>query len=119
MPAGPLPAPGRLRDSVCAVDPYPRSVAGPAAYERSRAHVVGICEGSGEARVLRHQVLAVIRQVLDFDAYSWVLTDPETSVGSEPLADVPSALLPQLPRLIGLKYLTQVNRWTTLGRPRT
>jgi len=48
-------------------------------------------------------------------AYAWLLTDPETSVGSAPLADVPSTLLPQLPRLIRLKYLTEVNRWTTLG----
>ena len=24
-----------------------------------------------------------------FDAYAWLLTDPETSVGSSPLADVP------------------------------
>lgn len=47
-----------------------------------------------------------------FDAYSWLLTDPETEVGSAPLADVPC--LPELPRLIRLKYLTAVNRWTHL-----
>ena len=41
-------------------------------------------------------------------------TDPETSVGASPLADVPPPLMAQLPRLIGLKYLTQVNRWTTV-----
>jgi DNA-binding CsgD family transcriptional regulator len=41
-----------------------------------------------------------------------VLTDPETSVGSSPLADVPS--LAELPRLIRLRYLTALNRWTTL-----
>jgi hypothetical protein len=28
---------------------------------------------------------------------------------------VPAALLPQLPRLIRLKYLTPLNRWTTIG----
>jgi DNA-binding CsgD family transcriptional regulator len=59
-------------------------------------------------------VLAEIHQVVGFDAYVWLLTDPETSVGSAPLADVPSPLLPLLPRLIRLKYLTEVNRWTTL-----
>jgi DNA-binding CsgD family transcriptional regulator len=50
-----------------------------------------------------------------FDAYAWLLTDPETSVGSSPLADVPC--LPELPRLIRLKYLTEVNRWTQLRSP--
>lgn len=53
--------------------------------------------------------------MVDFDAYVWLLTDPETSVGSAPLADVPGPLLRLLPRLIALKYLTKVNRWTTLG----
>ena len=37
--------------------------------------------------------------MVKFDAYAWLLTDPETEVGSAPLADVPC--LPELPRLIG------------------
>ena len=53
--------------------------------------------------------------MVDFDAYAWLLTDPETEVGSAPLADVPC--LPELPRLIRLKYLTSVNRWTRLETP--
>jgi DNA-binding CsgD family transcriptional regulator len=57
----------------------------------------------------------MLRQIVPFDAYAWLLTDPETSVGSSPLADVPC--LPELPRLIRLKYLTKVNRWTQLGSP--
>ncbi|MBW3651159.1 MAG: helix-turn-helix transcriptional regulator [Actinobacteria bacterium] len=44
-----------------------------------------------------------------------MLTDPETEVGCAPLADVPC--LPELPRLIRLKYLTTVNRWTGLDPP--
>jgi hypothetical protein len=36
-------------------------------------------------------------------------------VGAAPLADVPC--LPELPRLIRLKYLTDVNRWTALEAP--
>jgi hypothetical protein len=52
-------------------------------------------------------VLAVLRLAIGFDAYVWLLTDPETLVGSAPLADVPC--LPELPRLIRLKYLTTVN----------
>jgi hypothetical protein len=38
-----------------------------------------------------------------------------TSVGAAPLADVPC--LPELPRLIQLKYLTTVNRWTSMITP--
>ncbi len=50
--------------------------------------------------------------MLGFDAYAWVVTDPETEVGGSPLADVP--WLPELPAAIRLKYLTSINRWTSL-----
>src|SRR5258708_15400217 len=87
-----------------------------AASGRSREPVVRICESAGESRAVRLQLLEEIRQVVSFDAYAWLLTDPETSVGSAPLADVPC--LPELALLIRLKYLTEVNRWTTLhGAP--
>ena len=56
------------------------------------------------------RLLDEIRRAVGFDAYAWVLTDPQTCVGSAPLADVPC--LPELPALIRLKYLTTVNRWT-------
>jgi DNA-binding NarL/FixJ family response regulator len=49
---------------------------------------------------------------MPFDSYAWLLTDPETNVGSAPLAETPS--LEDLPRLIRLKYLTPTNRWTGL-----
>jgi hypothetical protein len=74
-----------------------------------------LCESLVDARTLRQELLKELRQMVPFDAYAWVLTDPETSVGSSPLADVPS--LPELPRLIRLKYLTEVNRWTHLRFP--
>jgi DNA-binding CsgD family transcriptional regulator len=80
---------------------------------RSRARVVRICTSAADARTLRLRLLEEIRRVVAFNAYAWLLTDPETSVGSSPLADVPC--LPELPRLIRLRYLTHVNRWTTLG----
>ena len=87
-----------------------------AASGRSQERVLRICDSAADARALRLQLLAEIRQVVSFDAYAWLLTDPQTSVGSAPLADVPC--LPELPRLIRLKYLTEVNRWTTLrGTP--
>jgi DNA-binding CsgD family transcriptional regulator len=87
-------------------------VAGYATYQRSRERVVRICESASDARDVRLQLLDEIRRVIGFDAYAWLLTDPETAVGSAPLADVPC--LAELPRLIRLKYLTALNRWTTL-----
>ena len=83
-----------------------------AAYARARESVLRICRGEADARTLRLEALDAIRRAVSFDAYAWLLTDPETSVGSSPLADVPC--LPQLPQLIRLKYLTAVNRWTGL-----
>jgi len=53
--------------------------------------------------------------VVRFDAFAWLLTDPETEVGTAPIADVPD--LPRLPRLISLKYSTVVNRWTHQTKP--
>jgi DNA-binding CsgD family transcriptional regulator len=82
------------------------------AYTRARDSVTRICRGNLDARALRLEVLAVIRRVVGFDAYAWLVTDPETSVGSSPLADVPC--LPVLPKLIELKYLSTLNRWTGL-----
>lgn len=82
---------------------------------RSRERVVRICESAADATTLRVRLLDEIRRVVPFDAYAWVLTDPQTSVGGSPLADVPC--LPELPRLIRLKYLTEVNRWTRLSGP--
>jgi hypothetical protein len=66
-------------------------------------------------RSLRVAILNEIRPVVAFDAFVWLLTDPQTEVGSSPLADVPC--LPELPLLIKLKYLTPLNRWTRLKRP--
>src|SRR5215469_5458792 len=85
------------------------------ALTQARDQIVQLCGRGADARTLRLEVLAVLRRVIGFDAYVWLLTDPETEVGSDPLADVPC--LPELPRLIRLKYLTDVNRWTTLRGP--
>lgn len=77
------------------------------------ARVARLCDSARDATTLRVQVLHELRRVVGFDAYAWLLTDPVTSVGSAPLADVPC--LPELPRLVRLKYLTEVNRWTGIG----
>jgi DNA-binding CsgD family transcriptional regulator len=85
---------------------------GSSAYARAGETITRICRGQDDVRMLRLEALDAIRRAVSFDAYAWLLTDPETSVGSSPLADVPC--LPQLPQLIRLKYATAVNRWTRL-----
>jgi DNA-binding CsgD family transcriptional regulator len=90
-------------------------MARPTASTRSLERVARICDSVTDARTLRLQLLDEIQQSIGFDAYAWLLTDPQTSVGSAPLADVPC--LPELPRLIRLKYLTDINRWTALDSP--
>jgi DNA-binding CsgD family transcriptional regulator len=87
-------------------------VAGPGA---ARERVERICAVAEDARTLRRRVLAELSRSVGFDAYAWVLTDPETAVGCAPLADVPC--LAELPRLIRLRYRTAVNRWTALPDP--
>ena len=79
---------------------------------RARERIEASCAEFLDDRGLRLQVLAVLRVVIDFDAYVWILTDPATAVGVAPLADVPC--LPELPALIRAKYATPVNRWTVL-----
>ncbi|KUM73474.1 helix-turn-helix transcriptional regulator [Streptomyces curacoi] len=87
-------------------------MAGPAVYARSHERVVRLCETGGDSRNLRLRLLDELRAAVGFDAYAFLLTDPETSVGCSPIADVPC--LPELPRAIRLKYLTDVNRWTAV-----
>lgn len=81
---------------------------GSSAYARAGETIMRICRGEADVRMLRLEALDAIRRAVSFDAYAWLLTDPETSVGSSPLADVPC--LPQLPQLIRLKYATAVAR---------
>jgi DNA-binding CsgD family transcriptional regulator len=72
-----------------------------------------VCAATSDAKTLRLRVLDEIRQVVEFDAFAWLLTDPSTAVGCDPLADVPC--LSELPKLIKFKYLTKVNRWTAMS----
>jgi DNA-binding CsgD family transcriptional regulator len=91
---------------------YAHVVAGNSSRARARARIEAICAESLDDRSLRLRVLAVLREVIDFDAYVWLLTDPVTAVGVAPLAEVPC--LPELPALIRAKYATPANRWTVL-----
>lgn len=86
-------------------------------WRRAAAAIERVGAGCTDGRLLRRQLLEEIRRHVEFDAYTWVLTDPETEVGADPLAEVPGSLLPELPLLIRLKYSTRLNRWTGLGAP--
>jgi DNA-binding CsgD family transcriptional regulator len=77
-----------------------------------RGRIAKICGQGLDGRALRIELLDEIRSDVAFDGYVWVLTDPETCVGSAPLADTPT--LADIPMLIKLKYMTAVNRWTAL-----
>jgi DNA-binding NarL/FixJ family response regulator len=68
-----------------------------------------------DGRTLRRVLLEEINRSVSFDAYAWLLCDPETEVGCDPVADVPC--LPELPKLIRLKYATKTNRWTRMKDP--
>jgi DNA-binding CsgD family transcriptional regulator len=85
------------------------------AIERAVDRVARRCTEHDDARALRLTLVEEIRHTVGFDAYAWLLTDPVTEVGGSPLADVP--WLAELPQQIRLKYLTPLNRWTTLSQP--
>src|SRR5260370_13618963 len=86
------------------------------AQSRAIDRIMRICATAAmDDRSLRVAILNEIRPVVAFDAFVWLLTDPQTEVGCSPLADVPC--LPEFPRLIMLKYLTPFNRWTRLKGP--
>jgi DNA-binding NarL/FixJ family response regulator len=83
---------------------------------RAIDRIVRICATAAlDDRSLRVAILHEIKPLVAFDAFAWLLTDPETEVGCSPLADVPC--MPELPQLIMLKYLTPVNRWTQMKGP--
>jgi DNA-binding CsgD family transcriptional regulator len=88
---------------------------GEAVYAAAGERVRRISRVATDSRTLRSQALIEMGRVVPFDAYVWPLTDPETSVGTEPLASIPPTLMPALPQLIRLKYLTEANRWTSLA----
>jgi DNA-binding CsgD family transcriptional regulator len=80
------------------------------AYDTFLAGVHAVLDLEDDDRVLRRAVLDRIRRTVPFDAYAWLLTDPETTVGTAPLADVPGQA--QLPHLVTLRY-TSGRRWST------
>jgi DNA-binding CsgD family transcriptional regulator len=91
---------------------YAHGVTGRLQVTRLATAVEHISAPGADDRTMRAQILDVIRGFVAFDSYAFVLTDPVTAVGCSPLAEVPNLAI--LPDLIRLKYLTPVNRWTTL-----
>jgi DNA-binding CsgD family transcriptional regulator len=86
-------------------------------FAQSLARIERLCDHAVDtgvdARAFRSQILEQLRRAVRFDAYAWLVTDPQTAVGAAPVADVP--WMTELPRQIALKYCTAVNRWTALG----
>jgi DNA-binding CsgD family transcriptional regulator len=81
--------------------------------ERAHEAIMRHCHAGLDGRALRIAVIRELRQAVEFSGYVFVLTDPVSCVGVDPLADVPGVT--DLARTIRLKYSTPVNRWTTLS----
>jgi DNA-binding CsgD family transcriptional regulator len=81
---------------------------------RARERILALGAAGLADRDLRRQVLTLLSGVISFDWYAWLLTDPVTTVGTGPLAEVPR--ISELPSLVKAKYATSVNRWTALMR---
>lgn len=83
-----------------------------AASARLLAAVERVCARSVDSRRVRADVLDRMSREMPVDAYAFVLTDPATGVGVDPLASIPDVR--ELPRLIALRYTTSLQRWTNL-----
>lgn len=80
--------------------------------ELSDGELGSLAFGTADSRAFRRDVLHRLHNWLDFDWYVWILTDPVTAVGIDPFAKIPDT--DDASRAIRLKYMTQLNRWTTL-----
>jgi DNA-binding CsgD family transcriptional regulator len=87
-------------------------MAADAAQRRAAERIEAVCRSAEDATILRIAVLDVLREVCSFEAYTWLLTDPETCVGAAPYAEVPC--FSELTTLIRLRYASRFNRWTSL-----
>ena len=84
-----------------------------AVQRRAVERVEAVCCSVEDASTLRIAVLDVVREVCPFDAHTWLLTDPATSVGVAPYAEVPC--FSELTTLIRLRYASRFHRWTALN----
>ena len=72
--------------------------------------VDAVCRRPVPAKRLREEVLARLRERLEFGGHVFVLCDPVTRVYTSPLAEVPGLSWPRLPELVRWRYLTTVDR---------
>ncbi|MEO8265384.1 MAG: helix-turn-helix transcriptional regulator [Ilumatobacteraceae bacterium] len=82
---------------------------------RIRDRIEDLARQSTGERALRVAILDEIRRHVPFESFVWLTTDPDSSVGSLPLAGVPD--LREVPTLIRLRYVTADFRWTGIGTP--
>jgi DNA-binding CsgD family transcriptional regulator len=86
---------------------------------RLLARVEDLCTAGLDERSLRIRLLDVVAAAIPHSSYVFLLTDPVTCVGASPIAAIEGLGFDRLPELICAKYLTFVNRWTTLDRAAT
>lgn len=79
------------------------------------ARVARVCERDLPPRELRRALVDAIASAVPVDAHVWLLTDPVTGIGTSPMATIPGLAWPHLPDLIRARYLTPINRWTTMA----
>jgi DNA-binding CsgD family transcriptional regulator len=79
---------------------------------RAREAIEGVCAREHDSRTLRAETVGILQRAIGGSFHAFVLTDPATSVGTDPHAVIPEMRL--LPATIRAKYLTTVNRWTSL-----
>lgn len=91
---------------------YSRGVVTQLTRSRVRERIGALSSATSDSRMFRTEVLGELHRAVEFDAHVWLLTDPVTTVGSDPHAAVPA--FDRLPSLIKFKCLTTVNRWTDL-----
>ena len=72
---------------------------------------------AGDERELRMDLVEGLRAQVPFSYHVWLLIDPETEVGTAPLASVPAPLAEDLPTVIRARYATTINRWDTMSTP--
>ncbi len=80
-----------------------------------RHRIEGLARSVDDERGLRLAILTEIKAVVPFEWFVWLTTDPDSCVGSLPIASVPD--LREVPMVIRLRYLAAENRWTDVGTP--
>jgi DNA-binding CsgD family transcriptional regulator len=72
-------------------------------------------DDADDERELRAALIENLRAQVPFSFHVWLLIDPETEVGTAPLATVPEALAAELPAVIRSRYATALNRWDMMS----